>query len=347
MIQLNILVLATGDNEKLVETIEGRGHKCTVAHPHDFDIHLSSSVHGYDSLYLNGEKVKASDFDACISRIGADTEFGGKVLRQLRKMKVFCVQSDDAIDTCADKFKSAQIMSGEHIRVPKQFYTRNPEHAKTLIEKIGGLPAILKELWGSKGKGLIELESARQTNMTLQSYLGGKRRILLQEFIDNGGHDERHIVVDGRVVNSMERQSPDDDIRANLSLNGTGRAITPDPETEKMCIDAVKAIPNLNFAGVDIMKKIDKEGNPVPYFIEINSNPGDMIIDVTGINHYEALLDFVERNCNRKQSGSSDYAMLDALKEAVYETPQYKALAAKRMELFPDIYRNYRERGLL
>lgn len=301
--KLKIMVLATGSATKLIETIESRGFEYTLAKPKDFDIYLSSSVHGHDALYLNGEKLVASQYDACISRLGEHREFGGKVIRQLQNMGIFCVQSGEAIDTCADKFKSAQIMSKARIRVPRQFYSTDPESAKMIIDKLGGLPVILKELSGSKGKGLILLESPRQTNMTLESYLGGGRKIILQEYLDNGGKDERHIVCGGKVVNSMQRQSPSDDIRANLSLNGTGTPITPDPETEKMCIDAVAAIPGLNFAGVDIMKNKNEDGELIPYFIEINSNPGEMIMEVTGHNHYEDLLDYVERNYNKKQPG--------------------------------------------
>lgn len=325
--QLNLIVLASGSATKLCETIEARGHNYTLAKPRDFDLFLSSSVHGYDSIYLRGEKLVSSQYDYCITRLGEHREFGGRVLRQLRNLGIPCVQSGEAIDTCADKFKSAQIMSKTHIRVPRQFLTNDPDMAKMLTEKLGGLPIILKENSGSKGKGLILLESPRQTNMTLESYLGSGKRIILQEYLDNGGKDERHIVCDGRVVNSMERQSPDDDIRANLSLNGSGRAITPDPETEKMCIDAVAAIPNLNFAGVDIIKAKDpKDGEIKPYFIEVNSNPGEMIMDITGHNHYEDLLDFVEKNCERqKRAAQGDEQALSELAANLKNTPEYKA----------------------
>ena len=350
--KLKIMVLATGNATRLTDTIESRGHEYTLAKPRDFDIFISSNVHGYDALYLNGEKLIASQYDACISRLGEQREFGGKVIRQLRNLGIFCTQSGDAIDTCADKFKSAQIMSKNHIRVPKQFYSTDPESAKMIIEKLGGLPVILKELSGSKGKGLILLESPRQTNMTLESYLGGGRRIILQEYLDNGGRDERHIVCDGKVVNSMQRQSPDDDIRANLSLNGTGTAITPDPETEKMCIDAVAAIPGLNFAGVDIMKakpKGSKDDKELPYFIEINSNPGDMIIDVTGHNHYEDLLDYVERNYNKKQSngGNSENSSLrsfSASEIATFNNPTWKRICKRDN---PDLFEQLKNEGYI
>ena len=304
--QLNILVLATGYPTKLLKTIEDRGHTYTLAKPEDFDLYLSDNPQGFDKCYLFGARLVASKYDAVISRVGEKREFASKILRHLQhNLNVFCVQSGSSIEVCADKFKSAQIMSENKIKVPRQFYSLKGKYPALMIDKMGGLPIILKELSGSKGKGLILLESPLQTNMTLESYFGGERRIILQEYLNNGGSDERHIVCDGKVVNSMRRFAPADDIRANLSLAGKGEAIQADPETEDMCFKAVKAISGLNFAGVDIMKVKDPKDpeTDIRYFIEINSNPGEKIMDITGHNHYEDLLDYVERNCTHKAEG--------------------------------------------
>jgi glutathione synthase/RimK-type ligase-like ATP-grasp enzyme len=141
--------------------------------------------------------------------------------------------------------------------------------------------------------------------MCLESYYGSNRKIILQEFLDNGGTDERHIVCGGKVVNSMRRHSPNDDIRANLSLSGTGEKIEPDEETKQFAIDCCEAIPGLNFAGVDVMK-VKHGDDEIKYFIEINSNPGEKIISVTGKNHYIDLLEFVEKNYKRKAAGKSN-----------------------------------------
>ena len=94
-----------------------------------------------------------------------------------------------------------------------------------------------------------------------------------------------------------------------------------------MCIDAVAAIPGLNFAGVDIIKGKDKKTKEVkPFFIEVNSNPGEMIIDITGHNHYEDLLDFVEKTYKRrKQAAQGDEKALAELKADLYKTPEYLA----------------------
>ena len=301
--KLNILVIATGYPARLLKTITDRGHEYRLAKPGDFDLYLSDNTKGFDRVFLNGKPLVASNFNAVITRIGENRAFAAAIIRQLQhNLGIFCVQSGAAIDTCANKFKAAQIMSEKHLKVPRQIYSMSGRYPRMYVKKLGGLPMILKELSGSKGKGLIQLESPLQTNMTLESYYGSDRRIILQEFLDNGGTDERHIVCGGKVVNSMRRHAPDNDIRANLSLSGSGEKIEPDEATKQFVIDCCEAIPGLNFAGVDIMKVRQGE-EETKYFIEINSNPGEKIIEITGHNHYEDLLDYVEQNYRRKAPG--------------------------------------------
>jgi len=308
--KLNILVIATGYPRKLLDTISARGHEYTCTRPEDFDLFISDTISGHDACYMYGNKLVASKYDAVITRIGEKRDFSAKIIRHLQhNLSMFCVQSGNSILTCADKWKSAQMMSEARIQVPRQWISLSGKYPAMYIAKLGGLPVILKELSGSKGKGLIKLADAEQTNMTLESYYGTERKIILQEYLNNssaesGGSDERHIVCGGKVVNSMRRHAPKDDIRANLSLSGSGEAITADIETADMTVKAVATIPGLNFAGVDIMKIKDPndETKEKRYFIEINSNPGEKIIDITGHNHYEDLLDYVETECKRRKA---------------------------------------------
>lgn len=304
--KLNLLVIATGYPSKLLQTIKERGHTYTLAKPADFDLYLSDNPKGFDQVFLFGGRLIASKYDGVITRIGENRGFASAIIRQLQhNLGLFCVQSGAAIETCANKFKSAQIISENHLKVPRQIYSMSGRYPAMYVDKLGGLPMILKELSGSKGKGLILLESPRQSNMTLESYYGSERRIILQEFLNNGGTDERHIVCGGKVVNSMRRHAPSDDVRANLSLSGSGEKITPDEDTKKFVVDCCNAIPGLNFAGVDVMK-VKHGDDEIKYFIEINSNPGEKIIDITGHNHYEDLLEYVEKNYKRKSAGRSN-----------------------------------------
>lgn len=296
--KLNLLVITSGSAELLKKTAKIRNDNVTVINPNEFTIYMSNSTKGFDSIYYNEKRILKGEYDAVITRVGASREFASKVIHHFQyNLGVWCLQSGSSINICADKVISAQIMSEKGLRVPKQIYAVDPKNFKFIIDKLGGLPVILKEINGSKGKGIILLESPRQTNMTLESFYGSDKRIVLQQFLDNGGKDERHIVVGGKVVCSMQRSSPKDDIRANVSLAGTGTKITASKEVADMCIAAVAAIPGLNFAGVDIMKNKDSKTNEeIPYFIEINSNPGEKIIEITDHNYFEDILNYVHAN---------------------------------------------------
>ena len=73
-----------------------------------------------------------------------------------------------------------------------------------------------------------------------------------------------------------------------------------------------------------------------------------MIIDVTGHNHYEDLLDFVERNYKKKQSGSSESSKMEALAEAAFNTPEYRAYrAAQLQEKAPNVFDLLKKKGSL
>lgn len=342
--KLNILVIATGKAKLLCDTIAQRGHTYTLAHPSDFDLYLSANTNGHDRVYLDGERLIANKYDAVITRIGEHRPFAEKLLFHLQhNLSLFCVQSGSSIQTCADKFKCAQIMSAKRLRIPRQIYSMTGKYPVLYVKNLGGLPMILKENSGSKGKGLIILESPMQTNMTLESFYGSDRKIILQEYLNNGGSDERHIVCGDKIVNSMRRHAPKNDIRANLSLAGSGEKISPDEATKDFVLKICAAIPGLNFAGVDIMKVKDQEGKEINYFIEVNSNPGEKIINITGHNHYEDLVKFVEDNYRKKQTNNVAAANTNTTSATIISTVELASdtmpeTTAARHSITPPVY---------
>lgn len=310
---LNILILSESDQSKLVDSCIRRGHTPIVRKPTDHFLFISSNPAGWDSIYYEDEateKIKLRDIDCIVGRIGSHREYATSIVEHLQhNLGIWCLQSANAINTCADKVKTAQKCSQAKLRVPRQFYAFSPKDANFLIDKLGGLPVILKETTGSCGNGIILLESVLQSNLTLESFYRKEIRFILQEFIDNGGKDLRVIVVGDKVVSAMERSAPKGEVRANLSQAGTARKVDLDKETEKMCIDAVAAIPGLNFAGVDLMQ-VPHEGEIRNYLIEMNSNPGSLIIDVTGHNYFNDILDYIEQNHTKTKSQVSNQVVV-------------------------------------
>ncbi|MDR6195677.1 hypothetical protein [Siphonobacter sp. SORGH_AS_0500] len=159
------------------------------------------------------------------------------------------------------------------------------------IDQVGGLPAVGKFPRGSQGKQVFILESPQAANTALQAFYSYGQSVIIQEFIEAGGKDIRAIVVGNKVVSAMERTGKKD-FRANLSQGGSGRNVLAELTLQEkaFCVEAAKAC-GLEFAGIDFIR--NKEGQPL--LIEANGNPGEKIIDVTGHDHYEDLLDLIER----------------------------------------------------
>ena len=98
----------------------------------------------------------------------------------------------------------------------------------------------------------------------------------------------------------MERAGKKD-FRTNISQSGSGRKVELSDSDIEICIKAAKAV-NLDFSGVDIIK--DEEGKT--YVIEVNGNPGTKIIDITGHNYFNDLIDYIEGNVSKSKNVEND-----------------------------------------
>jgi ribosomal protein S6--L-glutamate ligase len=309
---MNFLILSnqTFVSKHLKEAIEKAGHSYEHRRPNDLYLYVSESENGYDRLYdasLDKPlRLKAKDYDAVISRIGSSLDFGASILLHLTEnLGIYCPQTADGLLTARDKMKTTQKLSSKGLKVPRTIMAKNPVHPEFLVEKIGGLPAIAKLLVGSQGKGVMILESALQTNTMLESFNKVEIDLLLQQYIEAGAKDIRAIVVGNEVVVAMER-SGKKDFRANISQGGTGKKIELSEADKQTCINAAHAI-GLDFAGVDIIK--DTDGTT--YVIEVNSNCGERIINITGVNYFEALVKYCERKTKngKKEDENSHQAI--------------------------------------
>jgi ribosomal protein S6--L-glutamate ligase len=313
MKQLHLLVLANTNQPHLIQAIKRRNHTYELHSANNLYLFVSQSENGYDRLYnghadlVKPERIKAKDIDAVVSRIGSGLNHGASILRHLNEnLNIYCPQTADGLLTAADKLKTTQKLSFNGLRCPSTVYAKSPLHIDFLLSKVGGLPAVAKLLHGSQGVGVSILETPLATNTALESYWKSDIDIKIQSFIDAGGKDIRAIVVGDKVVSSMERTANKGDFRANISKSGTGRKIELSNEDKDICVRASKAV-GLQFSGVDIMK--DKDGKT--YVIEINGNPGSKIIDITGHNHFEDLLDFIENKVNKNQTLDTEKKALE------------------------------------
>lgn len=153
-----------------------------------------------------------------------------------------------------------------NIPMPKTatILSHNYEILKTIVEKIGGFPVILKVTGLSHGAGVMKMNSM-ESLISVVGFLkkSGATNMVLREYIDSYRH-ARLVVLGDKVVDSIEYIVPENDFRTNAGK--------PQVKVEKfskifedIAVKAIKII-DLEFGGIDIL--IGKDGSP--YLAEVN-----------------------------------------------------------------------------
>ena len=295
---MRIAILSNGpgnySTKRLVEVAKSRGHEVEVIKYKE--CYASIEENNPTVSYHGGD---LENFDAIIPRIAANmTRYGTAIVRQLEMQGVYTPSSSIAINRSRDKLRSTQLLAKAGVGIPKTIFSRNSTDIDALLEKIGGTPVIIKLASGTHGNGVVLAETKKAAKSVLQAfYLSNDdgTNVLLQEFVkESAGTDIRALVVGGRVIASMQRQSLDDDFRSNLHKGGAGTVVKLTEKERKMAVKAAKAM-GLNIAGVDMMRS-----DRGPLVLEVNASPGFGIEQVTGRDVAMAIISYVELNAKRK-----------------------------------------------
>lgn len=262
-----------------------RGHKCKILNTLRFAIDLSGNA---PDLQYRGKPL--SDYDAVIPRIGTSiTYYGTAVVRQFEQMDVYTPNTSNGIANSRDKLRATQILSRHDIGIPKTTFVRNRQDVLSAIDRVGGVPVIIKLLEGTQGIGVILAPEQKIAEAIIETLQSTQQNVLIQQFIsESKGRDIRALVVGNRVVAAMRRQAKGDEFRSNVHRGGVAKAIKLDPLYEETAVRAAQ-IMGLRVAGVDML-----EGHDGPYVMEVNSSPGlEGIEKATGLDIAGSIIDYV------------------------------------------------------
>ncbi len=270
---------------RLKQAAVDRGHKAKILDTLRFSIDLQQ---GAPDLFFRSKQL--SDYDAVVPRIGASiTYFGTAVIRQFEQMDVFTTASSAGIANSRDKLRCLQILSKHQLGMPETTFVRGKGDVIPAIERVGGVPIIIKLLEGTQGVGVILAESLETAEAIIQTMQSTRQNVLVQKFVkESRGRDIRALVVGDRVVAAMRRVAKGNEFRSNVHRGGSAERIILD---EQYCETAVRAaqILGLGVAGVDMLEA--KDG---PLIIEVNSSPGlEAIESCTQLDLAGAIVDYV------------------------------------------------------
>lgn len=293
---MRIAILSKGagnySTKRLKEEARKRGHVVRVI---DYTKCYVSVERSNPAVKYGGKPL--NDIDAIIPRISPRlTKYGSSIVRQFELLGVYTPASSISIVRSRDKLRATQLLAKAGIDIPKTVFARDTVSLEDVIDEAGGVPLIVKVARGAHGYGVVLAETKKAALAVMQAFHVERVGFLVQEFIsESEGFDIRAIVVGGKVVASMKRQSVEGDFRSNLHQGGKGSPAKLSQEEKRIAQKAAKAM-GLSVCGVDMLRS-----DRGPLVLEVNSSPGFTIEEVTSKNVAGKIIEYIEQNVSKRR----------------------------------------------
>ncbi|HVU59724.1 MAG TPA: RimK family alpha-L-glutamate ligase [Candidatus Saccharimonadales bacterium] len=295
---MKIIILSKGPSnyttKRLKEETKARGHAVRIVNYAKCYLTIEK---GNPVVYYKGEKLEG--VDAIIPRIAQSyTKYGSAVVRQFEMQGVFTTASSIAITRSRDKLRGYQLLAKAGVGVPKTVIANETGDFEEVLELVGGAPVIIKVARGTHGNGVVLAETRKAAKAVMQAFYVEGVTFLVQEFVaESAGTDIRALVVGGRVVASVRRQSLTDDFRSNTHQGGVGRKVKLTDDEEKTAVKAAKAM-GLPICGVDMMRS--ERG---PLLLEVNSSASLKTPELlTKRNVAAQIIEYIEHNARARRT---------------------------------------------
>lgn len=191
----------------------------------------------------------------------------------LEKSGLRLFNSHAAVRVCDDKMETHLALAGHGVPMPQTVPATlcydpqakiKGEHI-LFLERTLGYPVIVKESYGSLGKGVYKADNRAELEELCEKLKCTPH--LFQRFISSSaGRDIRVIVIGGKAVAAMQRKSVTD-FRSNLELGGTAKPVEIDESLRDICELTAKIL-SLDYCGIDVLY-----GENGGYLVcEVNSN---------------------------------------------------------------------------
>ena len=196
------------------------------------------------------------------------------LITQLQRAGYCVVNSRRFIEIAADKYRTFLRLKDFGLTQPKTVLVPNTESVEKAFKNLDTkFPIILKTLRGSKGVGVLFIESERALNSIVQLLYkqDDEMDILIQEYIKTD-FDVRVLVLGGKVIATMQRDVIEGDFRSNVSQGAKVKKYNLTNLETEHSIRAAKSVGGM-FTAVDFIPSSDAENKP-PFILEVNSSPG-------------------------------------------------------------------------
>ena len=254
----NLLVVF---NESIPDEVfkEKNAHLLEMAKKHNVAVTLKSNSEIYTFLDTNMVKSFSGNlnYDCCLF-----FDHDAYLAKNLETLGMKVVNCARAFLLCENKANMYQELISNHISIPKTFilpaqnvYKREGIQ-KFVDEAINelGYPLVIKTWYGTSGEGVFLIKKKEDVFAVIDKFKG--ENILLQEFIgESAGTDVRLLVIKGKVVAALRRESASGNFRSNANFGGNLSQYIPTVVETKLAIDATRVM-GCDYAVVDMLRSV-------------------------------------------------------------------------------------------
>ena len=193
------------------------------------------------------------------------------IAQMLEKRGIRVFNSAQATALCDDKMLTHIALSDAGIPMPTTLsgtlcYNKEGKVSRQYLQQVVqtlNFPLVVKECYGSYGEQVYLVKDMDELRTTVERIKF--KPYLFQQFVgQSAGRDMRVIVLGGKVICAMIRQSKTD-FRSNAELGGTSQAVDVPQDIAQLCERVAKII-GLDYCGIDVLL------GDRPQICEVNSN---------------------------------------------------------------------------
>ena len=260
--------------KRFVDEAKTAGHEVYIAHPTAYIRYEDDAffVHNVDDK--KGFEISSLDTVAFVRRSVTIKKSWSDMLSQLEKIGICMVNSRNSIELASDKYRTYLKLKDFGLTQPNTVLIPNKDGVEEALKTLDTeFPIIMKTLEGSKGVGVLFVESERSLDSLVQLLYAQDKNtdLLIQEYIKTP-YDVRVIVLEGKVLGAMRRDVIEGDFRSNVSQGAKVKDYKLTELEIEQSLLASKAIDG-SWTAVDFIPSENVEKDP-PFILEVNHSPG-------------------------------------------------------------------------
>lgn len=284
---MKIVLLSRSRNipstRRLMEAAKAREHQVKVLNPVQVSVRLGSKKPG---LVYRAKTLRVPD--VVIPRVATSiASYGLAVLDQFQSHGALVLNAARAIGLSRNPARCLQRLASAGLEIPATVMSREVGDLQAMVEKVGGVPVLVKLLAGSERRGVMLCESRQSLEAALEAVLGLGHNIVMQEYVKKAQRDVRVFVVGGVALAAASRIPRAGRLSRTLSRHAH---IEPTELTTplKLAAEAAAKLTELEVCAVDLL---DLGSQAQPRIFEVNASPSIPEMELaTGVDLAAAII---------------------------------------------------------